>query len=67
MVRLHVWKTPRGTWLAQCPALEIGGSGSTRDVAMRAIRKEVNRDAEMIFGTSIEVIEGPPPPMEDER
>jgi hypothetical protein len=63
-VRLYVWRGLHA-WLAQCPELEIGGSGRTRDEATRKVRKQADYDARMIFGAGIEVVEGPPPPMED--
>ena len=65
-LKLHVWRG-RDVWLARCPALGFGSTGPTRHEALRQIRAEVDRDAEMIFGAGIEVVEGPPPPMEDER
>jgi hypothetical protein len=65
MVKLYLWRG-RNAWLAQCPALEIGGSGRTRDEATRAVRKQADYDARMIFGAGIEVVEGPPPPPGDD-
>lgn len=61
-VKLYVWRG-RDAWLAQCPTLEIGSTGATRDLAMRELRRQADPDARKLFGDGIEAVEGPPPPM----
>jgi hypothetical protein len=63
-VRLYVWRGFHA-WLALAPALELGATGPTRNEAMRAVRVQARRERQL-FGTGIEVVEGKPPPMEDD-
>ena len=63
--KLYVWQSPRGAWLAQCLDLQLGGSGRTRGGAIREARSEADREAEMILGAEVEVVDGRPPAEDD--
>jgi hypothetical protein len=65
MIRLCVWQSPTGAWLATCPSLEAGSRGPTRRKALDELRREIAREAEMLFSGSLEVFDSPPPAMEE--
>lgn len=64
-VKMYVWQGPTGDWLAQCPSLEAGSRGPTRRKALDELRREIRHEAEMLFSGSPEVIDSPPPAMEN--
>ena len=60
-VRVYIRQCPTGAWLAECPTLQSGGRGKTREMALLELKSEIAHDLEMLFNTDIEVIEGAAP------
>ena len=60
-VRIYCWRGNDGGWFALCPAVGIGRSGSERELVLRALKREIRAEAEMIFGSSdVHIINGKP-------